>query len=89
MGPAFGGVLPGGVAANGNRGAFEATAKMLGPLALNDALWLTWGTTPQRRLLQFVLFVQMLARVPCGWLDLGSPESTAELIESAMEGPWG
>jgi hypothetical protein len=68
---------------------FEVTAKMLGPLALNDALWLTWGTTPQRRLLQFVLFVQMLARVPCGWLDLGSPDSTAELIESSMEGPWG
>lgn len=68
---------------------FEPTAKVLGPLALNDALWLTWGTTPQRRLLQFVLFVQMLARVPCGWLDLGSPESTAELIESTMEGSWG
>jgi hypothetical protein len=67
---------------------FEATAKTLGPLALNNALWLTWGTTPERRLLQFMLFVQMLARVPCGWLDLGSPESSAELIESITEGSW-
>lgn len=61
----------------------------LGPLALNNALWLAWGTTPQRRLLQFMVFVQMLARVPCAWLDLGPPEATADLIENTMEASWG
>lgn len=57
-------------------------------LRLNNALWLAWGTTPQRRLLQFMLFVRMLTRVPCAWLDVGNPEATADLIETTMEDAW-
>jgi len=64
---------------------FAPTPEALSPLALNNALWLAWGTTPQRRLLQFMLFVRLLAKVRCAWLDVGSPEATADLIEQTME----
>ncbi|HUL65443.1 MAG TPA: hypothetical protein VLW55_12580 [Burkholderiaceae bacterium] len=64
---------------------FAPTPEALSPLALNNALWLAWGTTPQRRLLQFMLFVRLLARVRCAWLDVGPPEATADLIEQTME----
>lgn len=57
-------------------------------LALNNALWIAWGTTPQRRLLQFMLFVRMLTRVHCAWLDVGHPERTADLLERTMEATW-
>jgi hypothetical protein len=56
--------------------------------ALNNTLWVAWGTTPHRRLLQFVLFVRMLSRVRCAWLDVGDPEPTADLIERTMEDLW-
>jgi hypothetical protein len=69
---------------------FEATTDALGslaPLGLNKALWLAWGTTPQRRLAQFMVFMRLLARVRCAWLDVGTIETTADLIESTMEEP--
>jgi hypothetical protein len=65
--------------------AFTATPETLRSLALNNALWLAWGTTPQRRLLQFMLFIRMLARIRCAWLDVGPPDATADLIEQTME----
>ena len=52
--------------------------------ALNNTLWVAWGTTPQLRLLQFVLFVRMLSRMRCAWLDVGDPEPTADLIEKTI-----
>jgi hypothetical protein len=67
---------------------FAPTPEALGPLALNNTLWLAWGTTPQRRLLQFMLFIRILARVRCAWLDVGPPEATADLIEQTMEEKW-
>jgi hypothetical protein len=70
---------------------FAATAEAMGslsPLGLNKALWLAWGTTPQRRLLQFMLFMRLLARLRCAWLDVGGIEATADLIEQTMEDPW-
>jgi hypothetical protein len=67
---------------------FTPTPESLRPLALNNALWLAWGTTPHRRLLQFMLFVRLLARVRCAWLDVGPPEATADLIEQTMEEKW-
>jgi hypothetical protein len=70
---------------------FAPTLDALGTgsaLRLNNALWLAWGTTPQRRLLQFMVFVRMLARVRCAWLDVGNPEATADLIETTMEDAW-
>lgn len=70
---------------------FAPTLEALGassPLALNNALWLAWGTTPQRRLLQFMLFVRMLTRVRCAWLDVGAPDATADLIETLTEDAW-
>ena len=68
--------------------AFTPTPEALRPLALNNALWLAWGTTPQRRLLQFMLFFRLLARIRCAWLDVGPPEATADLIEQTMEEKW-
>ena len=67
---------------------FTPTPKALSPTALNNALWLAWGTAPQRRLLQFMLFVRTLTRVRCAWLDIGPPEATADLIEQTMEEKW-
>jgi len=67
---------------------FAATPEALGslaPLGLNKALWLAWGTTPQRRLAQFMVFMRMLARLRCAWLDPGTIEATADLIERTME----
>lgn len=60
----------------------------LSALGLNKALWLAWGTTPQRRLLQFMLFTRLLARLRCAWLDVGEMEATAKLIEETMEDAW-
>ncbi len=70
---------------------FAAAPQIFGSpsrLDLNGTLLVAWGTTPQRRLLQFMLFARMLARVRCAWLDVGDPESTADLIETAMEESW-
>jgi hypothetical protein len=52
---------------------------------LNGALWLSWATTPALRLLQFLLFARLLSTLRCEWLDAGSPDATAELIERTME----
>jgi hypothetical protein len=69
---------------------FDASVESLSlpPLGLNKALWLAWGTTPQRRLLQFMLFMRLLARLRCAWLDVGDIETTADLIEQTMEDSW-
>jgi hypothetical protein len=70
---------------------FQPTLQALGSnsaLKLNKALWLAWGTTPRRRLLQFMVFVRMLERVPCAWLDAADPDETAASIEQAMEDTW-
>ncbi|HEY2976701.1 MAG TPA: hypothetical protein VGJ35_01940 [Burkholderiaceae bacterium] len=56
--------------------------------ALNNTLWVAWGKTPQLRLLQFMLFMRLLERVPCAWLDAGDPEATADLIEHSLEDSW-
>jgi hypothetical protein len=56
--------------------------------ALNNTLWMAWGTTPQLRLLQFMLFLRLLERVPCAWLDVADPEATADLIEHSLEDSW-
>jgi len=57
-------------------------------ISLNRTLWLTWGTSPGRRLLQFMLFVQLLSRIPCAFLDAGTPDATADLIEHLSEETW-
>ncbi len=56
--------------------------------ALNNTLWVAWGKTPSLRLLQFMLFMRLLERVPCAWLDAGDPEVTADLIEHSLEDSW-
>ena len=56
--------------------------------ALNNTLWVAWGTTPQLRLLQFMSFLHMLQRVPCAWLDVADPDATADLIEHGLEDSW-
>jgi hypothetical protein len=32
-----------------------------------------------------MLFVRLLERLRCGWLDVGPPDATADLIESTLE----
>jgi hypothetical protein len=61
--------------------AFSAASRF----AFNNTLWVAWGTTPQSRLMQFMLFLRMLERVRCGWLDVGHPDATADLIEHTEE----
>jgi hypothetical protein len=56
--------------------------------ALNNTLWVAWGLAPPLRLLQFMLFLRLLERVRCAWLDVGEPEATAQLIERSMEDTW-
>jgi len=56
--------------------------------ALNHTLWVAWGKTPPLRLLQFMLFMRLLQRVPCAWLDAADPEDTADLIEHSLEDSW-
>jgi hypothetical protein len=56
--------------------------------ALNNTLWVAWGTTPPLRLMQFMLFQRLLERVPCAWLDVADPEATADLIEHSLEDSW-
>lgn len=69
---------------NPTRGDFASGSRF----ALNNTLWVAWGRTPQLRLLQFVLFMRLLERVPCAWLDAGDPEATADLIEHSLEDSW-
>ena len=42
-----------------------------------------WDVSPGRRL---IAFLQMLSRARCYFLDVGLPETTADLIESTVEG---
>lgn len=72
-------------------GPFKPTREALSAssrYALNNTLWVAWGTTAHRRLLQFMLFQRMLARVRCAWLDVGDPDATADLIETMTEDSW-
>ena len=77
-----------GFAARPHIEPFAATAQAFGaasPFALNNTLWVAWGTTPPLRLMQFMLFMRTLERVRCGWLDVGHPDATADLIEHTQE----
>lgn len=56
--------------------------------ALNNTLWIAWGTTPHLRLMQFMLFQRLLQQVRCAWLDVADPEATADLIEHSLEDSW-
>jgi len=56
--------------------------------ALNNTLWVAWGTTPSLRLLQFMSFLRLLERVSCAWLDVADPEATADLVEHTSEDSW-
>lgn len=64
------------------------TLTSLEPLSLNKLLWVAWGMSPTRRLLQFILFVRMLEKLQCAFLDPGAPEETADLVEQSMEDVW-
>jgi hypothetical protein len=56
-----------------------------GALAGNEIATL-WGLTPARRALRVLALRQLLARLPCWLLQVGTPLETAELIERTMEG---
>jgi len=46
---------------------------------------LAWGISPGRDLMSLLVVVELLSRVTCHLVQLGSPEETAGLIEAAME----
>jgi hypothetical protein len=52
----------------------------------NDTAYTAWGLSPERRALRLLAVRQMLARLPCWLLQVGTPVETAELIERTMEG---
>jgi len=45
-----------------------------------------WGISPGRDLMNYLTVVNLLSRLQCHLVQLGSPEETASLIEAAMEG---
>jgi hypothetical protein len=67
---------------------FEPTMENLRSIALNVTLMVSWGLSPQRRLMQFLIFVRLLASLRCHFLTLGRPEDSAELIEQTTEALW-
>lgn len=54
-------------------------------LAGNEIAHASWGLAPERRALRLLALRQMLSRVPCWLLTVGTPHETAELIERKME----
>ena len=54
-------------------------------LMLNNLLFTYWGVTEEKRLMQFLIFVKLLSKLRCWFLDAGTPDETAEMIESMME----
>jgi len=45
----------------------------------------SWGLSPGRDLLRFLIVVNLLSALRCYLVDLGSPDDSAALIEEAME----
>jgi hypothetical protein len=54
-------------------------------LPLNNIVVPFWGVTTERRLMQFLVFLKLLSKLQCWLLDAGTPDETADLIESMME----
>ena len=50
-----------------------------------EIAYCSWGLSPARRAFRLLLLRQVMARVPCWILRLGSPRDTVELIERTME----
>jgi hypothetical protein len=64
---------------------FTPSLDNLNPLSLNITLLVSWGISPERRLMQFLIFMKMLSKMRCHFLKLGSPEETADLVEASAE----
>lgn len=54
-------------------------------LPLNNIVVPFWGVTTERRLMQFLVFIKLLSKLQCWLLDAGTPDETADLIESITE----
>jgi hypothetical protein len=54
-------------------------------MAGNDTAYTSWGLSPERRALRLLALRQVLTRIPCWLLTVGTPVETAELIERTME----
>lgn len=54
-------------------------------MAGNDTAYTSWGLSPERRALRLLALRQVLSRIPCWLLTVGSPVATAVLIERTME----
>ena len=57
-------------------------------LTLNNVLLTFWGVTPERRLMQFLVFSKLLSKLRCWFIDSGAPDETASFIESITEDLW-
>lgn len=62
--------------------------ELLKPLAYEPTVNAAWGASPGRRVMKFLLLVELLSRARCYLLDLGSPEETADMIEQTTEDSW-
>ncbi|MCI0413444.1 hypothetical protein L0222_11685 [bacterium] len=54
-------------------------------LSINQIVVPFWGVTTERRLMQFLVFIKLLSKLHCWLLDAGTPDETADLIESMTE----
>jgi hypothetical protein len=54
-------------------------------LPLNNIVIPFWGITTERRLMQFLVFIKLLSKLQCWLVDAGTPDETADLIESITE----
>jgi hypothetical protein len=62
--------------------------EILKRLSFESTVLAAWGVSPGGRLMKFVSFLKLLANAQCYFLDVGQPDETAELIESATEDIW-
>ena len=53
-------------------------------LPLNNIVVPFWGVTTERRLMQFLVFLKLLSKLQCWLIDAGTPDETADLIESVV-----
>jgi hypothetical protein len=47
-----------------------------------------FGVSPARRLMNVFVLLEMLSKVRCYFLDVGTPEETVDLLEKTMEEQW-
>lgn len=57
-------------------------------LSYEHTVGASWGFTPGRRMMKFLVLLEILKHVRCYFLDVGPPDETARLIEETTEDLW-